>query len=158
MDATGKHVYGLKAEDFQLFDRGKPRPIATFQEIDGEAPGASIGPVLPATVHRDVATNQPIRNDRLVVVVVDDVHIYRGRTDQAKAIARDIVGKLGVGRFHGRALHERRARHRSHRRPAQAAGGGGHVEGAAVVSPAAPGARQPDADSHDQLRRKICSP
>lgn len=95
MDATGKHVYGLKAEDFQLFDRGKSRPIATFQEIDGEAPGANVGPVLPAAVHRDVATNHPIRNDRLVVVVVDDVHIYRGRTDQAKAIARDLIGKLG---------------------------------------------------------------
>ncbi len=95
VDASGKHVYGLKAEDFQLFDRGTLRPIATFQEIDGEAPGANIGPVLPATVHRDVATNQPIRNDRLVVVVVDDVHIYRGRTDQAKAIARDLIGKLG---------------------------------------------------------------
>ena len=51
--------------------------------------------MLPPTARLDVASNQSAQSDRLVVMVVDDLHIYRGRTDKAKALARQIIGDLG---------------------------------------------------------------
>lgn len=56
-DSQGKPVVGLKKEDFQLFDRGKPQTIAQFEE---EAPAAASNlpavaapgqPPAPVTAH-----------------------------------------------------------------------------------------------------------
>jgi len=95
-------VSGLTAADFALFDRGKPQTIATFQEIDsGRLPvnNDQARLRLPAAARRDVASNHPAEMDRLVVLVIDDLHIYRGRTDRAKTVARDAVAKLAPGAF-----------------------------------------------------------
>jgi VWFA-related protein len=100
VDASGKHVYGLTAPDFTVLDRGRPQAIATFQEIDARTPPADQGHVrLPAQVRRDVASNQLTDLDRLVILVIDDLHIYKGRTDRAKEVARDAVAKLAPGAF-----------------------------------------------------------
>jgi VWFA-related protein len=95
VDRNGNHVRGLAAADFALFDRKKPQAIAAFEEISRErAPDVS-GPALPPTLRMDVASNRSAQSDRLVVMVVDDLHIYRGRTDRARELAREIVGQLG---------------------------------------------------------------
>jgi VWFA-related protein len=94
--ADGTRVRGLKASDFTLADRGRPQGIATFEEVSrGRAAEAARVPALPAAVRRDVATNQGAQADRLVVMVVDDLHIWKGRTDRAKEIARKVAADLG---------------------------------------------------------------
>src|SRR6185436_6512087 len=39
--------------------------------------------------------NQTAQADRLVVMVVDDLHIYKERTDRTKEIARKVLADLG---------------------------------------------------------------
>ena len=100
VDATGKHIYGLKASDFTLLDRGKPQIISTFDEVDAEhAPADQTRLRLPAAVRRDVASNHVNEVDRLVVLVIDDLHIYRGRSDKAKEVSRNVVSKLAPGGY-----------------------------------------------------------
>ena len=98
-DASGERVRGLKASDFTLVDRGKPQAIAAFEEVSrrhDDPPGAAPLPALPRTVRRDVANNQGVQADRLVVLVVDDLHIWKDRTTRSKEIARKVLADLGA--------------------------------------------------------------
>jgi len=94
VDGSGEQVRGLTQADFALFDRGKPQSIAAFEEVarhyEREAP-----PPL-RSFRRDVAMNVGPQADRLVVMVLDDLHIYKERTDRAKAIARDVIAQFGT--------------------------------------------------------------
>lgn len=95
-DEHGTHVRGLTASDFEILDRGKPQAVAAFEEvIQQRADLVARGPMLPLTVRTAVATNQTVQSDRLVVMVIDDLHIWRGRTDKAKEIARQVLARLG---------------------------------------------------------------
>ena len=93
LDAEGRPVHGLKKEDFTLIDKGKPRQIATLAEQASNHPPE---PLMPANVPLDVANNQTAASDRLIVIVLDDVH-FRGRTDEAKALVRQVVNEIGSG-------------------------------------------------------------
>jgi VWFA-related protein len=96
VDAQGRHVRGLTAEDFAVFDRGKRQAIAAFEEvIHRRAEDSASGPVLPVTVRTGIASNQTPQSSRLVVMVIDDLHIWRGRTETARTIARDVLSRLG---------------------------------------------------------------
>lgn len=96
VDKDGNAVRGLKASDFALVARKKPQIIETFEEVSHErAAGTSQAPALPLTLKLDVASNTTVQSDRLVMVFIDDLRIWRGRTDKAKALAHDIVTKLG---------------------------------------------------------------
>lgn len=86
VDGEGGPIRGLTAADFVLSDRKQPQAIATFEEISHED-GVKGGLAFPPSLARDVADNRTARANRLVVLVVDDLHIYRGRTDRAKDIA-----------------------------------------------------------------------
>jgi VWFA-related protein len=88
-------VRGLKASDFILRDRDKPQTIAAFEEITHERPTATGEPLLNSPPRLDVANNATARSERLVVLVIDDLHIYKGRSERARTIARDVVSKLG---------------------------------------------------------------
>ena len=96
VDEDGEAVRGLKPSDFTLRDRGKPQEIAAFEEFSREAAAAAAPvPSLPANVRRDVSNNQSAQAGRLIVMVVDDLHIYKERTDRAKEIARKVLADLG---------------------------------------------------------------
>ncbi len=95
VDKDGRHVRGLKAMDFAVLDRDKPQTIATFEEVSHERPPEAPVPLLTRPARLDVGNNQTARSDRLVVMVVDDLHIYKGRTERAQDIARRIVSQLG---------------------------------------------------------------
>ncbi len=98
LDKAGRPVHGLTAADFTVLDRKTPQTIATFQEVQHDIEGeAAADPLesLPATVPLDVADNQSARTDRLVVMVLDDLHTWVGRTDRVKAIARQTVNEIG---------------------------------------------------------------
>lgn len=95
-DRDGNPVRGLTAADFVILDRRKPQPVATFKEIrrdDRRAPEPAR--VFPSTLKLDVASNQTARSERLVVLVLDDLHAYRGRDETVKTIARQVVEGLG---------------------------------------------------------------
>jgi VWFA-related protein len=95
VDKDGTPIRGLKTADFVLRDRGKAQTIASFDEMSHErADGPSV-PALPAGVKRDVSNNQDAQSGRLIVMVLDDLHIYKQRTDRAKEIARKVLAELG---------------------------------------------------------------
>src|SRR4051812_32637902 len=93
VDADGVPVRGLNQADFAVLDRGKPQAIAAFQEVARHHEGEAPAPL--RSIRRDVSMNQGAQADRLVVMVLDDLHIYKERTDRAKEIARKIVTELG---------------------------------------------------------------
>lgn len=95
VDKDGRAVRGLPQDAFTVADRGKPQTIATFDEFSHDAALAeSASSLLPPTLRRTVATNAETSNDRVIMVVIDDLHIYRGRTDQAKTVARKLLEKV----------------------------------------------------------------
>ncbi|MEO6237901.1 MAG: VWA domain-containing protein [Vicinamibacterales bacterium] len=96
VDKNGNPVTGLKDADFALMDRRKPQLIATFDEITHRRsdPITKIDP--PPGVMLDVASNQTAQSERLVILVIDDLHIWKERTEKAKAIARKVLTDLGT--------------------------------------------------------------
>jgi VWFA-related protein len=97
VDKDGNAVRGLTEKDFVLKDRKKPQVIATFEEVSHERlEGTAAVPVFPPTLRLDVASNQTVQADRLVVMVIDDLHIYNGRTDKSKELARRVITELGA--------------------------------------------------------------
>lgn len=94
VDADGRHVRGLQAADFVLRDRRKPQVIASLDEVTHARPAANSSAPAVHTA-RDVGSNQVSAAERLVVMVVDDLHIFRGRTDRAKEIARRVLDEFG---------------------------------------------------------------
>jgi VWFA-related protein len=119
VDRTGQAVHGLTRDDFIVRDRREPRGIETFEEIQREVERATELPPLPATTHIDVASNTASRANRLVVMVLDDLHGYRGRDETVRAIAKKVVEQLGpessmaliqTGGQHGVEVTEDRSR------------------------------------------------
>jgi VWFA-related protein len=97
VDKDGNAVRGLTEKDFVLKDRKKPQAIATFEEISHERlAAAAAAPVFPAALRMDVASNQSVQADRLVVMVIDDLHIFKGRSDKSKQLARRVITELGA--------------------------------------------------------------
>jgi hypothetical protein len=84
VDADGHVVEGLTERDFQIFDRGRPQRVAAFQEISHRR--AAPAP-LPMDLKVDVADNasQP---DRLIVLVLDDLHFQAGSRPEAIGCVR----------------------------------------------------------------------
>jgi VWFA-related protein len=95
VDKDNAPVRGLQQSDFILRDRGKPQDIATFDEVSRDTQRAQASAALPAGVPRDVSDNQDAQSSRLVVLVFDDLHIWRDRTERAKEIGRKVLAELG---------------------------------------------------------------
>ena len=95
VDKDGAPVGGLQPRDFVLRDRGKVQEIASFDEVSHDAWRARAAAALPPGVPRDVSDNQDAQSSRLVVLVMDDLHIWKDRTDRAKDIARKALAELG---------------------------------------------------------------
>ena len=94
-DQDGKRVHGLTADDFVLRDRKQPQIIETFTEVQNITKRTIDAPTFPPNVRADVASNTSAEAGRLVVVVLDDLHVWQGRTDTVKKIAQEIVSELG---------------------------------------------------------------
>ena len=95
VDKDGRPVERLTAADFTILDRKKPQAIAAFEEVVHRHETVTARPAPLPPVRLDVASNQTARSDRLVVMVVDDLHIYKERTDRAREIAQKVVSELG---------------------------------------------------------------
>jgi VWFA-related protein len=90
LDKDGQPVTGLKAEDFTVYEDGKPQPIATFEAI--QVPDAA--PAAPSSLgRRRVSTNvsPPGPPERSFVIVVDTVHLSHTQAEQARASVADFI-------------------------------------------------------------------
>jgi VWFA-related protein len=91
LDASGHPVHGLTRADFTVLDRGTPQPIELFREVSHDRPPRA---QFPETLGLDVADNATASTDRLVVIVIDDLH-FQGKTDEVKEVARRVIRELG---------------------------------------------------------------
>jgi VWFA-related protein len=90
-DDHGDAVKGLAQGDFQIFDRGKPKPVETFAEIAHvRAPKAAFPPLLL----RDVSDNTVVeQSGRVVMVLVDDLNLFVP-DEVMKGLVRHIVHEI----------------------------------------------------------------
>ncbi len=100
VDRQGNFVKGLKREDFQLSEDGKPQKITTFGMVDipltpVEKPLYAGKDALP--IEPDVASNEQVLDGRLYLLLLDDYHVAPLRTQNVKNLARRfILEKLGA--------------------------------------------------------------
>ena len=95
-DDSGLPIHGLLAEDFVILDRGKPVPVATFKAVRRERDAVpSFASRFPASTRLDTSSNQTSQAGRIIVMVLDDLHAYRGRDEVVKKIAKELVQSLG---------------------------------------------------------------
>ena len=95
-DRDGNAVHGLTAADFQVLDRKSPQSVEAFKEISRTVDATpAFSSYFPPTMKLDVASNRTAASERLVVMVLDDLHAYRKRDDKVKEIARKVVEDLG---------------------------------------------------------------
>lgn len=96
VDRDGQRVFGLTRDDFILRDRRQPQAVETFTEVRRQDE-RSTSTRLPVGTRVDVGSNTAGDAGRLVVLVLDDQHVWKGRTDTVKQIARQLVTDLDPG-------------------------------------------------------------
>jgi len=99
VDRDGNFVRGLKQEDFQVVEDGKPQKVQAFGMVDipNTRPRKPLylGPnALP--IEPDVAVNKQVLDGRLYLIVLDDYHVAPLRSQNVRNLARRFVlEKLG---------------------------------------------------------------
>jgi VWFA-related protein len=89
-DKEGHAVGGLRQEDFQLFDKGKPQVITKFTiQTSTSAPvtAASAASVAGDAAESPKAASKPELPDRYVAYFFDDIHMQSGDLLQARQAA-----------------------------------------------------------------------
>jgi VWFA-related protein len=96
-DRSGRPVRGLRRDDFDISEDGRPVEIATFSAVDvPEAPPQSIIPP-PDRSGSAFASNDHADDGRLILIVLDDIQVSftAGRMATVKSVARRTVERLG---------------------------------------------------------------
>jgi VWFA-related protein len=90
LDKDGQPVTGLKAEDFTVYEDGKPQRVASFESIEVPEQAA---PARAALLRRRVSTNvaPPGPPERAFVLVFDNVHLTHTQAEQAKRAVGDFI-------------------------------------------------------------------
>ena len=93
LDKDGKFIPGLKADDFQVFEDGKPQKVSAFSLVNipverAERPLFASKPIEP-----DVRTNLQGADGRIYVVVLDDLHTSALRSQRVKQAAKMFIEK-----------------------------------------------------------------
>ena len=95
LDKAGRPVRGLKAEDFEITEGGKPQEVTSFEAVDlGDRPAAEPAASSP------VATNlrSPRIPERAVVILVDDLGLAPPEIPPlVKALTHLMEGAFGTG-------------------------------------------------------------
>src|SRR5690349_18416425 len=91
LDRDGKFVPGLKPEDFQVFEDGKPQKIAAFSMVNIPLERVERPLFASKPVERDVRTNLEGADGRIYVIVLDDLHTAPLRSQRTKAAAKMFI-------------------------------------------------------------------
>ena len=96
-DRTGVPVRGLRREDFEVTEDGKPVELLTFSAVD--VPAAEPAAVIPPLDRSgtSVAANDQPQDGRVLLIVLDDYHVSfdAGRAATSRAIANKLVERMG---------------------------------------------------------------
>ena len=90
VDKDGNFVRGLKHEDFQVLEDGKPQKVQTFGMVDipntrPRRPRYLAPDALP--IEPDVAVNKQVLDGRLYLMVLDDYHVAPLRSQNVRNLA-----------------------------------------------------------------------
>jgi VWFA-related protein len=96
-DRSGVPVRGLRREDFEVTEDGRPVELLTFSAVDvpAAAPAAVIPPLDRSGT--SVAANDQPEDGRVLLIVLDDYHVSfdAGRAATSRAIANKLVERMG---------------------------------------------------------------
>jgi VWFA-related protein len=90
-DAQGNFVTGLAAEDFEVFEDGKPQGIQTFSYIELPARKRTSFTFAGRPVPADVRSNRDVESGRVYIIVLDDLNVAPLRTAIVRRHARNFI-------------------------------------------------------------------
>ncbi len=90
-DAQGNFVTGLAAEDFEVFEDGKPQAIQTFSYIELPAQRRTAFAFAGRPVAADVRSNRDVESGRVYIIVLDDLNVAPIRTAIVRRHARNFI-------------------------------------------------------------------
>src|ERR1044072_1461107 len=96
LDKDGKFVSGLKPEDFQVLENGRPQKVTSFSMVNIPVERVEQPLFASKLIDRDVRTNLEGADGRIYVIVLDDLHTAALRSQRIKAAA-----KLFIERYVG---------------------------------------------------------
>src|SRR5687767_5017440 len=74
-DQQGNFVTGLTANDFEVFEDGKPQMIQTFSYIELPRERANRFRFAGFPVPSDVQSNRDVESGRVYIIVLDDLNV-----------------------------------------------------------------------------------
>jgi VWFA-related protein len=96
LDKDGKFVPGLTADDFQVFEDGKPQKVSAFSLVNIPVEHAERPLFAKKPIEPDVRSNLQGADGRIYVIVLDDMHTAALRSQRVKMAA-----KLFIERYVG---------------------------------------------------------
>lgn len=90
-DAQGNFVTGLTADDFEVFEDGKPQTIQTFSYIELPAQPRTSFAFGGRPVPNDVRSNRDVESGRVYIIVLDDLNVAPLRTAIVRRHARNFI-------------------------------------------------------------------
>jgi VWFA-related protein len=91
LDRDGKFVASLKAEDFQVFEDGKPQKVSAFSLVNIPLERVERPLFAKKPIEADVRTNLQGADGRIYVIVLDDLHTAPLRSQRIRAAARQFI-------------------------------------------------------------------
>lgn len=88
-DDLGRPIRDLRADEVQVVEDGRTRPVVLFQHI--EEPTEPLAEVVSRTVSGEVSTNQGAARGHLYVLLFDQLHISPGNEQRARVAAQQFV-------------------------------------------------------------------
>ncbi len=96
VDKQGNFVRDLKADDFQLFEDGKPQKIRAYSLVEIPVERAEKPLFVKQPIEPDVQTNATGLDGRIYLLLLDDLHTAAQRSERVRAAARRFVQQMGI--------------------------------------------------------------
>lgn len=93
VDAQGKPVRDLRAEDFEVLDGGRKQRVASFTPYSRAARAIPLDE-LPDGDSLALATNAWVADSRIIALLIDDLHIDARHAERARTAARRLIDAL----------------------------------------------------------------